>query len=104
MDTQQPQLIVLGQNPFHQQQVREPQLRVPPRVCVAMEFLNRLTAKTAIVPLPNYMGDGKLDYTPIDGQRLSDEEANAQATACNLLSRYFAGDLPDSPWDKPDAK
>ncbi len=82
-----------------QQQYREP--AIPPRVRTAMEFLARLTDKTAAVPMPTYSPE-KVEYTPVDGQKLTDEEVGAQATACNLLSQYFAGNLQPCPWDKAD--
>lgn len=94
-------LVVLSPQMPQQQmpQYREP--AIPPRVRTAMEFLARLTDKTATVPMPTYSQD-RVEYTPVDGQKLSDEEAGAQATACNLLSQYFAGNLQPCPWDKAD--
>lgn len=70
--------------PTHQPAIR--QQEIPQRVQVAMEFLGMMMVKgrkeAAVSPL---------SIEIIDGQTLTDEEANAQATACNLLSKYFAG-------------
>lgn len=99
MSEGQPQLVlVTGPPPQNTVHHRGPQ--VPPRVQVAMEFLRRLDSKTAVVPLPTYSGD-RYEVHPVDGQKLCDEEVAAQATACNLLSQYFAGKLTECQWDKP---
>src|SRR5205085_493298 len=39
------------------------------------------------------------NVTEIEGKPLSDEEASAQATAANVLSKYFAGQLPLDIWE-----
>ncbi len=97
---QQFPFVLMPQLPWQQlsQQVQSRGPIVPPRVQIAMEFLRRLTDKTATIAMPTYSSE-RVEFTPIDGQRLSDEEANAQATACNLLSQYFAGQLSRSEWD-----
>ena len=99
-------ILMMGPNgpipiQINQQQSQRP--NIPPRVMVAMEFLQRCSAKTSLLPMPTYSSD-KVEYTPIDGQKLTDEEATAQATACDLLSRYFQGSLPECGWDKTDSE
>jgi hypothetical protein len=77
---------------------------VPPRVYVAMEFLRRCTGKTApVVTQSGSMFGGPQETSVEDGQKLTDEESGAQATACNLLSQYFAGKLPRCEWDGSNA-
>lgn len=88
-----------------------PENYVPPRVRVALQFLSVLAAKQAAVPVkwgPQGLmveGVGGADVATggvevVPGQKLTDEEAAAQATACNLLGQYFAGQLPPLPQER----
>lgn len=77
-----------------QQQVSIPDIIVPARVNKAMEFLSLLTQKTSTRAAVN-----DISIEQIHGQKLSSEELNAQATACNLLSSYFAGKLTPDIWE-----
>lgn len=70
---------------------RKPEMSVPPRVEKALQFLDALTDKTATTAVAS---ENSIEQIP--GQQLTDEEIMAQATACNLLTKYFAGQL------KPD--
>lgn len=72
-----------------------PDIIVPARVDKALEFLAILSQKTMCRAAAN---DISIEILP--GQILSDEEANAQATACNLLSKYFAGGLTPDVWEE----
>jgi len=85
-----------GQMMPDQQDIRPqvPDIIVPARVRIAMEFLNSLTVKGMTRAAVYESGAQE-----IKGQNLSDEEADAQATACNLLSQYFAGKLPPDQWE-----
>ncbi len=67
---------------------------VPARVDKAMEFLHLMMAKQTDKPTGGDQGH------TIDGLKLTDEESIASATACNLLNKYFAGQLPADDWDK----
>jgi hypothetical protein len=84
---------MMGQD--HQQQNYTPDLIVPARVRMAMEFLGMLTHKTMSRAAVSDIG---IEVLP--GQQLCDEEVATQATACNLLSRYFAGKLTPDCWEK----
>lgn len=75
---------------------RIPEIRVPPRVGAAMELLNFLAAKTMQRPAGNGVA-----FEIIDGQKLTDEEVSAQATAANVVERYLSGNLPADDWEKP---
>ena len=87
----------MGLMPF-QYPTREANPDLPPaRVRAAMEFVNSLTYKTmARVALND------LQIQEIPGQKLTDEELTAQATAFNLLSSYFSGRLKPDDWEKLD--
>jgi hypothetical protein len=72
---------------------------VPARVRVALEYLSLLTSKTMVRAAVNDMA-----IQEIPGQELSSEEVTAQATACNMLSFYFAGKMPADYWERLDAE
>ena len=80
-----------------QQEIRQPvpDIMVPARVRIAMDFLQTLTIKQMTRAAVYESGAEQ-----IPGQKLSDEEADAQATACNLLSQYFAGKLSPDEWER----
>lgn len=84
----------------HQHELRE-RLRaeVPPRVRMALEVMEHLTRKTAVVPLPQSNMNGQFEVTPVDGQKLTDEEKDVQRAALRLVEDYFAGVLKECPWD-----
>jgi hypothetical protein len=86
-----------GMQPFMQQHQQHgiPDIVVPARVNKALEFFSMVTHKTATRAVAN-----DLAIEQIPGQKLTDEEANAMATACNLLSRYFSGTLPPDIWEE----
>lgn len=77
-----------------QPQSRVPEIVVPPRVEKALQFLNLLTQKTSpqVAATEHHIEE-------IKGQQLTDEEAAAQATACQLLNQYFAGKLQPDTWE-----
>ncbi len=77
--------------PLQSQQQHAPSEEVPARVHLAMEFLAHCTAKTMVKGMVNDVG-----FDTVPGQSLTDEEASAQATACNLLQSYFRGRLKPS--------
>ena len=62
---------------------------------MAMEFLSMMTHKAMSRAAVSDIG---IEVLP--GQQLCDEEVSTQATACNLLSRYFAGKLTPDCWEK----
>lgn len=71
---------------------------VPPaRVRVALEFLSQISTKTMQKVAIN---EHQLEV--LDGQKLTTAEANAQATAANLLSDYFHGKLKPDYWEERD--
>ena len=74
---------------------RVPEIIVPPRVEKAMQFLNLLSQKTS----PQVAATDH-NIQEIEGQKLTEEEANAQATACNLLNEYFGGKLQPGSWEQ----
>lgn len=83
--------------PFMQQEEQHqppPDVMVPPRVRQAMEFIQMMTGKTMDRPA---MTENQIQI--VEGQELTDEEKNALATACNLVSRYFAGQLKPDAWE-----
>jgi hypothetical protein len=78
----------------------EPQQRideivVPPRIDKAMQFLNMLNRKTEV-----QVAASEHEIREVEGQKLTEEELTAQATACNLLNQYFAGQLAPDGWEK----
>lgn len=75
-------------------QVQIPDIIVPARVNKAMEFFAIVSQKTATRAA---MNDMYIEQIP--GQKLTDEEANALATACNLLCSYFSGKLNPDVWE-----
>ena len=83
------------QQPQEQQQMRIPDIIVPARVDKALEFVALLTQKTMTRAAVN-----DSDIREIFGQKLTDEESVAHATACNLLTRYFAGKLQPDVWEE----
>lgn len=94
MNMPNPQFLM----PFFPPQMQEPDRRVnqaPVRVVTAMEFLRNLTNKTESQFAVNGM-----TIEEIPGQKLTDEEMIAQATACNLLNDYFGGRLKADEWEK----
>lgn len=97
---QHPHLIVVG-GPQTSQIQPQNHARIPPRVQTAMEFLRRLDEKTATIPMPTYSSD-RVEYNPIEGQKLCAAEEATQVMACNLLEQYFSGKLPECIWDKPE--
>lgn len=68
---------------------------VPARVEKAMQFLAMLTNKTRTSAA---VSENQIETIP--GQTLTEEEQTASATACNLLSAYFAGKLPPDQWEQ----
>lgn len=88
-----PMMSPFPQEPPQQQQA--PDIVVPARVRIAMEFLQSLTIKTMTRAA---VSENQIDQ--IDGQKLTEEESNTQATACNLLGKYFAGRLEADSWEK----
>jgi len=89
--------------PVFMQQPPQPMMRaeavVPARVRVAMEYLNLMSQKTM-----THAAGNDLIIEQIPGQELTDEEASAQATACNMLENYFAGKMPPDYWERLDAQ
>lgn len=69
----------------------------PARIRAAMEFLQNLSQKTMSEVAANDVG-----FETIDGQKLTTAEANAQASACHLLSDYFLGTLELDRWEKTE--
>jgi len=81
--------------PWMMQESFTPDLIVPARVRMALEFLSMMTHKTMSRAAVSDIGIEVLPW-----QDLCDEEVATQATACNLLSRYFAGKLTPDVWEK----
>jgi hypothetical protein len=69
----------------------------PARVMVALDFLQSLIIKTIPRVAVNDMSIEVISPLP-----LSDEEESARATACSLLTQYFAGKLVPSLWEKTE--
>ncbi len=67
----------------------------PLRIRVALDFLNQLSAKMAV-----RAACSESQVIELDGQKLTTAEANAQASACNLLVDYFLGSLKPDRWEK----
>lgn len=67
----------------------------PPRVKVAMDLIQFLSMKTMTKVFVNEVG-----FHPEEGQSLTTAEANAQATACNMLNDYFLGKMKITEWEK----
>lgn len=82
------------QHPQQQQQRFAPEIIVPARVAKAIEFVELMTFKTMARPAIN---EHEIEVIP--GQKLEVEEANTLATACNMLSSYFAGKLKPDIWE-----
>jgi len=72
---------------------------VPPRVEKAMEFVQMMMSKQQIRPAAN-----DISIEQIPGQKLSHEEANTLAQACNYLTRYFEGDAALDVWERMRVK
>ena len=66
----------------------------PARVTVALGFLAQISAKTM-----QKVAINEHQFEVLDGQKLTTAEANAQATAANLLSDYFHGKLKPDYWE-----
>lgn len=67
---------------------------MPVRVNRALEFHTMITQKTMDRPVVS-----ETSFDIVKGQGLTDEEANAFASACNLLSSYFSGRLGPDQWE-----
>ncbi len=67
----------------------------PARVRAAMEFLQQLSFKQMVRGVAT---EHVIDVIP--GQKLTTAEANAQASAANMLSLYFQGKLRVNFWEK----
>ena len=80
-----------------QQQIQAAE--VPARVRTALAFLESLTIKTM-----TRVAVWENGCEQIDPPRLTDEESATQATACMMLSSYFAGKLPPDRWEKAEAE
>ena len=87
--------------PWFQQQQQQPQQQsmpdglIPARVNKALEFIALLSQKTMARAAVN---DVAIEH--IEGQKLSDEEGTALATACNMLTDYFGGRLKPDTWEE----
>lgn len=93
-----PQFMFLpwgGGPEHHHDHNAPPDIIVPARINKAMEFLQLLSSKTM-----KRAAASDSSVIEIDGQTLSEEELNAQATACDLLSKYFAGKLQPDVWER----
>jgi len=75
-----------------------PDIIVPARVSKAFEFLHMMNHKQTSRPVAAAC-DIALELQIIPGQTLTDEEANTVATACNMLTNYFAGKLTPDIWE-----
>lgn len=71
----------------------------PARVRAALVFLNDLTMKTM-----NRVAATEHQIQEVDGQKLTEDEGSAQATACHLLSSYFAGTLKPDYWESKNER
>lgn len=80
---------------YPQQQSREND--IPPRVRIALLYLNDITAKTMTRAAAT-----EHQIQEIPGQELSKEEKLAQSNACALLSSYFAGSMELSELEKEE--
>lgn len=66
----------------------------PARVKTALEFLSQLTIKT----MPRAaINDISIEWS--NPEKLTANELSAQGAACNLLIRYFSGDLKPDGWE-----
>jgi hypothetical protein len=72
---------------------------IPPRVEKALQFLSMCNQKTMSQAA---VSDNQIQE--IEGQKLTEEEQVAQATACNLLNQDFTGSLQPDIWEKKDKK
>lgn len=68
---------------------------VPARVEKALDFVAMMTHKTAPRIAVN-----DITVEVVDGQELTDDEGDTLATACHLLSSYFAGRSAPDYWEK----
>lgn len=68
---------------------------VPQRINVAMEYCNfiaaRMTPRIAVT---------ELNVEVVEPKELTDDEANAYATANRVISQYLGGQLPMDAWEK----
>lgn len=90
-----PFMSFMMQNQQEERPTPPPDIIVPARVRLALEFMAALTNKTAARAA---VTEHHVELIP--GQKLTDEETTAQATACNLLSQYFAGKLNPDKWEE----
>lgn len=83
--------VGFGQPP--QQQTILSRDNVPARIKCAVEVLEMLTEKTEEDLAFSTSAAGGTDFERIPGQKLTAEEENLQATACNMLAKYLDGTL-----------
>ncbi len=96
MQEQQPNSLVIStNNPPSVMRPVQPGEVPPGRVQVAMEFLGMLTYKTQKRAVAN---DTAIEV--LDGAKLTTAEANAQASAHNLLNDYFNGKVKPTYWER----
>lgn len=77
------------------EEVHVPDVIVPARVEKALQFFAMVSQKTADRAA---ISENQIEIIP--GQELIDEEVTALATACNLFTKYFGGDLGHDAWEK----
>ncbi len=87
---------------FSQQDREQRRAEIPPRVLLALRYLNELTEKQSVnkareVSIPR----GDVGQIEMRGQVLSKNEEQTQALALDLLNQYFTGKLKEADWDKP---
>lgn len=101
MSMKQPQgnpfffMPMMGPTPEYGRPESIPDIVVPARINKAMEFLELMAMKTQ-----TRAAVSENQIQQIEGQKLTVEEMTAQATACNLLNQYFAGQLPVDKWEE----
>lgn len=95
MNPNQPGIPGFMPFPFIVPQQPVPTNQAPARVLAAMSFLQDLTLKTMVrAAVDNH---GSLQEVP--GQKLSKEEQDAQAAACQLLADYFRTSYDLDQWE-----
>jgi hypothetical protein len=88
--------------PFFQQPRPFSEDRVPARVQIAMRLLDQLAEKASVHQAAEM--DQHDGFMNAKGQELTEDEKDAVKTSCLTLSKYLAGKLEPSDWEKADQK
>jgi len=84
-----------GYDPRQHQQQDVPEIAVPARVRQAMQYIELCSQKTQ-----QRAAVSESQIQLIDGVPLTEDESTALTTACNLLTKYFAGQTGFDKWEE----